>query len=87
VVDIALTDTEKLLGILPNLIATVGIIIRLSATCSSHASGFCRDAIRRPSLPCRDERVAERVFRAGDVTQTHPNIARKPAHLPHPERL
>ena len=60
---------EKLLGILPNLIATSGVNQAVARGLQQPRFRFLRKTVLWPSLQGRDERVAERVFCTGDITR------------------
>src|ERR1700716_3831900 len=60
---------EKLLGILPNLITTSGVNQAVARGVQQPRFRFLRNAVHRPSLQGRDERVAERAVRTGDITR------------------
>jgi hypothetical protein len=57
------------LGISPDLIAARGVGQAVARGVQQPRFRFLRKAIHGPPLQGRDERVAERVFRAGDVTR------------------
>jgi hypothetical protein len=60
---------EKHLGILSNLIATGGVNQAVASNVQQPSFRFLGHAIPGPSLQCRDECVAERVLRAGNITR------------------
>ena len=70
---------EGIFRFLPHLSATRGVNHAISCDMQQPCFRFFRNAFRWPSFQRRDERVAERVFRAGDVARSRREISDKPA--------
>ena len=66
---------EKLLGFLPNLLSASGINHTIARNLQQPCLRFFRNSLRRPSFQRRDECVAKRVFRAGDVARSCSEIS------------
>ena len=66
---------EKLLRFLPHFLSTHGVNHVVACDMQQPCFRFFRNAFAWPSLQCRDERVAERIFRAGDVARSRREIS------------